>query len=265
MKLHFFKFHGTGNDFILADARGGSFSPGKDAVVRLCDRHFGIGADGLILLQSADGYDFGMAYYNSDGNESTMCGNGGRCITAFAKRLGIIEEKARFLAIDGVHESVILSSDGDHFLVKVQLRDATVEASSAIGTCVNTGSPHLVRFVPEASKVDVVREGRRIRFGKKFAETGVNVDFVEVARDTLHVRTYERGVENETLSCGTGATAVALVTASKFTPARGFYTVHTPGGTLKVSFTQNRNDFTDVWLEGPVVMVFEGTLNDDTF
>jgi diaminopimelate epimerase len=260
MKLHFFKIHGTGNDFILTDARDGVFRPDAATVSRLCDRHLGIGADGLILLQPGGDYDFGMAYYNSDGNESTMCGNGGRSITAFARHLGIISDHARFTAIDGEHQAEILSAEGPDLIVKVRLRDAVVETSSAQGTFVNTGSPHLVRFVPEVSKVDVVREGRRIRYGKKFAEAGVNVDFVEVVRDTLHVRTYERGVENETLSCGTGVTAAALVTASKFTPGKGFYNVHTPGGTLKVSFTQNRNEFTDVWLEGPVKMVFEGTI-----
>lgn len=261
MKIRFIKFHGTGNDFILVDNRAGSFSPDVATVAFLCDRHLGIGADGLILLQSSEGYDFGMNYYNSDGKESTMCGNGGRSVTAFARHLGIIADNARFIAVDGVHQSVILSANGNNFIVKVQLRDATVESSSAMGTTVNTGSPHLVRFVPEVAKVDVVREGRRIRSSKKFAPEGVNVDFVEVARDMLHVRTYERGVENETLSCGTGVTAAALVAACKFTPVRGSYLIQTPGGQLKVSFNQHRNTFADVWLEGPVKMVFEGTID----
>lgn len=261
MKIQFTKFHGTGNDFILVDNRAGSFSPDVATVAFLCDRHLGIGADGLILLQGREGFDFGMNYYNSDGRESTMCGNGGRSITAFARDLGIIGDNARFIAVDGIHQSVILSADGTDFITKVQLRDATVESSSAVGTTVNTGSPHLVRFVPEVAKVDVVREGRKIRYSKKFAPEGVNVDFVEIARDMLHVRTYERGVENETLSCGTGVTAAALVAACKFTPAKGFYLVQTPGGQLKVSFTRNRNTFADVWLEGPVKKVFEGSVD----
>ena len=260
MKIHFEKFHGTGNDFILIDNRAGTFIPETALVGRLCDRHFGIGADGLILLQAREGFDFGMAYFNSDGRESTMCGNGGRSVTAFAHRLGIIREQATFIAVDGAHQSVILSADGDDYMASVRLKDATVEASTAMGTTVNTGSPHLVRFVPEVARVDVVRDGRRIRYGKRFAEEGVNVDFVEMARDTLHVRTYERGVENETLSCGTGVTAAALVAACKFTPARGYYLIQTPGGQLKVSFTQNRNTFTDVWLEGPVKRVYEGEI-----
>jgi diaminopimelate epimerase len=260
MKLHFSKFHGTGNDFIMVDNRNGRFTPDAGTVAHLCNRHYGIGADGLILLQMRESFDFGMTYYNSDGNESTMCGNGGRSITAFAKYLGIIGESARFIAVDGVHCSAIRWAEGDDYTVNVQLRDATVESSTPTGTTVDTGSPHLVRFVPEVAKVDVVREGRRIRYGKKFAPGGVNVDFVEVIRDILHVRTYERGVENETLSCGTGVTAAALVAACKFVPAKGYYVVQTPGGQLKVSFTQNRNLFTDIWLEGPVKKVFEGDI-----
>lgn len=258
MKLLFSKFHGAGNDFILIDNRGGLFLPEKEFVARLCDRHFGVGADGLILLHHREGFDFDMRYFNSDGNESTMCGNGGRCVTAFASRLGIIGTTARFAAIDGVHQAEILAGEGDDFLIRVQLRDTMVEASGPTGTFINTGSPHLVRFVAETAKVDVVREGRRIRNSKRFAEEGVNVDFVEVGRDALHVRTYERGVEDETLSCGTGVTAAALVTASKFPDNKGYYNILTRGGSMKVRFTQNRNRFTDIWLEGPVRSVFEG-------
>jgi diaminopimelate epimerase len=260
MKIQFFKFHGTGNDFIFIDNRGGTFFPDPATVARLCNRHSGIGADGLILLQNAEGYDFSMAYFNSDGKESTMCGNGGRCIAAFARHLGIITDNARFMATDGEHAAEIILHDGPDLLVRVRLRDAQVAASTAFGTLVNTGSPHLVRFVADVFKVDVVKEGRKIRYGKKFAEEGINIDFVEIIKDTLHVRTYERGVEDETLSCGTGVTAAALVTASKFEPAKGFYNVETRGGSLKVSFKQNRLDFTEVWLEGPVRLVFEGVI-----
>ena len=260
MNLHFFKFHGTGNDFILIDNREGNMRPEENTVMKLCDRHFGIGADGLILLQQAEGYDFGMAYFNADGRESTMCGNGGRCITAFAHRLGIIRNGARFMAVDGEHLSEVLSSNGNEYVVRVKLGDAVVGASTALGTHVDTGSPHLVRFVADVEKVDVVKEGRRIRYGKKMAEAGINVNFAEPVKDTIRVRTYERGVEDETLSCGTGVTAAALVTASKFTPAKGYYNIETRGGRLKVSFRQERTEFTDVWLEGPVVMVYEGSI-----
>jgi diaminopimelate epimerase len=260
MKTQFFKFHGTGNDFILADNREGTFRADAVVIAALCDRHFGVGADGLILLHHAEGFDFGMSYYNSDGKESTMCGNGGRCITAFASHLGIITGKARFMAMDGEHEGEILSHDGQEFMVRVRLKDALVDASTALGTFVNTGSPHLVRYVADVYKVDVVKEGRKIRYGKKFAEEGINVDFVEIIKETLHVRTYERGVENETLSCGTGVTAAALVTASKFNPPKGFYNVETKGGHLKVSFQQGRSGFADVWLEGSARLVFEGTI-----
>ena len=260
MKTQFFKFHGTGNDFILIDNREGTFTADAAVTGRICDRRMGVGADGFILLQRAEGYDFSMSYFNSDGKESTMCGNGGRCITAFARHLGIVEDKARFLAMDGEHAAEILSFENGEFMVRVNLKDAQVENSTPLGTFVNTGSPHLVRYVADVSKVDVVKEGRKIRYGKKFAEEGINVDFVEIIKETLHVRTYERGVEDETLSCGTGVTAAALVTASKFNPAKGYYNVETPGGHLKVSFHQNRLGFTGVWLEGPARFVFEGTL-----
>lgn len=257
----FFKFHGTGNDFILIDNRDGSFQPSADLVRRLCDRHLGIGADGLILLQSREGFDFCMQYFNSDGRESTMCGNGGRSVTAFAHQLGIIANSARFSAIDGVHQAEILSAEGEDFIVRVQLRDATVDTATPTGTFVDTGSPHLVRFVSETDPLDVVREGRRIRNSKRFFTEGVNVDFVEILRDALKVRTYERGVEDETLSCGTGVTAAALVTASKFTDNKGHYLVRTRGGELRVSFAQNRNAFSNIWLEGPVKMVFKGEVH----
>jgi diaminopimelate epimerase len=260
MKIRFSKFHGTGNDFILIDNRGQQFTPERSLVGRLCDRHYGVGADGLILLTALEGYDFAMAYYNSDGNESTMCGNGGRCITAFGSRLGLFSGRATFTAIDGNHVGEVISASEAEYMVKVQLSDTRVEASTATGTFVHTGSPHLVRFVANAEEVDVVKEGRRIRYGKKFMDGGVNVDFVEVHKDILVVRTYERGVEDETLSCGTGVTAAALVAASKFEPSRGFYHVTAPGGRLKVSFTQKKNEFTDIWLEGPVAFVFEGEI-----
>jgi diaminopimelate epimerase len=258
MKINFSKYHGTGNDFIMIDNRDNGFIPVKALVEKICDRHLGVGADGMILLTRQSGQDFGMSYYNSDGSESTMCGNGGRCITAFAHRLGIISEKARFFATDGIHEAMILDYGVPESRVKVRLIDTVAGPTTALGTFINTGSPHLVRFVTDIEKLDVVKEGRRIRYGKKFLGEGVNVDFVDVSRDTLIVRTYERGVEDETLSCGTGVTAAALVTASKFNPAKSFYHIKTPGGDLKVTFRQNKNSFSDIWLEGPVTFVFDG-------
>jgi diaminopimelate epimerase len=258
MKTRFAKFHGTGNDFILIDTREQTFTPDPGLVALWCDRHKGIGGDGLILLSAIEGYDFSMTYFNSDGRESTMCGNGGRCIAAFAHHLGIISEETVFSDMDGPHTARVLSAEAPMFIVTVKLRDTRVETSTPTGTFVQTGSPHLVRFVADVESMDVVKEGRRIRYGKKYAAEGINVDFVEPIKDTLKVRTYERGVENETLSCGTGVTAAALVSASKFEPARGYYLVSTPGGKLKVSFTRNRDEFTDIWLEGEARFVFEG-------
>lgn len=263
MKIQFSKYHGTGNDFILIDLRNQSLIPDEALVARLCDRHTGIGADGLILLFADPDSDFRMAYFNCDGKESTMCGNGGRCITAFANRLGLIGERAHFSAIDGMHDAEIIGISGHEVNVRLWLKDVVIGSSTAMGTFADTGSPHLVRFMTGVQDLDVVREGRRIRNLKKFAETGINIDFVEVQRDGLFVRTYERGVENETRSCGTGVTASALVSASKFHPSKGFYNVVTRGGTLRVTFEQNKDEFTSVRLEGPAVHVFSGEIEID--
>jgi diaminopimelate epimerase len=258
MKLEFHKYHGTGNDFILIDNRVLNWQPDKKRIAFLCDRHFGIGADGLILLSRKEGSDFSMKYYNSDGKESTMCGNGGRCMTAFAHRLGLIRKEARFHAIDGEHFAKILGEQNDVMIVSLKMKDTRVEEIHADHIFMNTGSPHYVTFVKDVTEMDFSGSAHRIRNGERFADEGTNVDFVEIRKDHLFVRTYERGVEDETLSCGTGVTASALAAAIRNPDNPGHYSVKTKGGDLVVRFRQNKTIFTDIWLEGPAVFVFRG-------
>lgn len=256
MKIAFCKYQGAGNDFIMIDGRDGIKSLPQDKIVRLCHRRFGIGADGLILLTNEAGYDFRMVYYNSDGNESTMCGNGGRCIAAFARLLQIPGDEYRFLGVDGPHVATFLPN-GD---VKLQMKDVDEVKKSDGFYFADTGSPHAVVKVDDLQNEDVYQKGRELRYSDHFDKSGVNVNFVEAGKDGLHVRTYERGVENETLSCGTGVTASVLTAA-----ASGWISfdstsclVQTPGGTLSVHFKRSGNSFCDIWLVGPAVHVFDG-------
>ena len=260
MKIDFFKYHGSGNDFIIIDNRKLQWKPDHQEVSFLCDRHFGIGADGLMLLSDAKGFDFGMTYFNSDGNESTMCGNGGRCLTAIARFLGMIESEARFYAIDGEHEALILNESGNLMHIKLKMKDVTVDEPVGGNFFIDTGSPHYVIFSTNVIRMDVVKKARKIRYDTCFAEEGTNVDFVEMKNDHLFVRSYERGVEDETLSCGTGITASALAAAVQTPDNPGFYIIKTRGGELKVSFKQEGNVFSDIWLEGPAELVFRGTV-----
>lgn len=256
MELHFYKYHGTGNDFIIADNRNNNINLRQEQVAYLCHRHFGIGADGLMLLEEADGYDFKMAYYNSDGNESTMCGNGGRCLTAFAKHIGVVDQEANFIAIDGPHHATI-DDDG---IVTLAMQNVSDINNFNDHSELNTGSPHYVSLVDDVNTVDVFSEGRRIRNLDKYQPKGINVNFVSIAPDGINVRTYERGVENETMSCGTGVTACAIIQANNNTGS--FNTlIHTPGGDLHVSFDINvRGKAENVKLTGPATLIFDGTI-----
>lgn len=257
MKLQFFKYQGTGNDFVMIDNRQNIFNK-KDTkqIAFLCDRRFGIGADGLILLESHDTLDFKMVYYNSDGNESTMCGNGGRCITAFAKFLGIIDKEAEFEAIDGFHKSLI-----ENDVVKLQMQDVKSVDSHKGHVFLNTGSPHHVQLEQNLNEMDVKTHGSKIRYGEPYNETGSNVNFVnKITGDIFAVRTYERGVEDETLSCGTGVTAVALAMHYTGQTKNNLVTLHTLGGELKVSFEKVNDSYKNVWLIGPATQVFKGEI-----
>lgn len=259
MQLHFFKYQGTGNDFILADNRTGEYSSLTTGQInRLCDRRFGIGADGLMLLNEKPGFDFEMKYFNADGKEGSMCGNGGRCITKFAYHLGIHREKYRFIAYDGPHEAEI-DTDG---IVSLKIKDVKNIRKFHNDFIVDTGSPHYIKLVSNVMEMDVFKKGTEIRNSKEFVEEGINVNFTEQLSeaDKIIVRTFERGVEDETFSCGTGVTAAALVC---YHNENGFNDVEvkTLGGTLSVEFDKvDDNRFENIWLCGPAERVFEGTV-----
>jgi diaminopimelate epimerase len=257
MEFNFYKYQGTGNDFVMIDNRQQFFPKNNTKLVgQLCDRKFGIGADGLILLELHPTADFKMVYYNSDGNLSSMCGNGGRCITHFAKKLGIIKTEAVFEAVDGMHQASI---DGES--ISLKMNDVrTVDVSNDF-TFLNTGSPHHVQMVSGLNNFDVYAEGKAIR-NSRYGKEGANINFVEAeANDIFSVRTYERGVENETLSCGTGVTAVALALSETGVISANEVLLKTPGGNLKVSFTKTTLGYQNIHLIGPAVQVFKGTWN----
>ena len=259
MNIPFCKYHGTGNDFILLDQRSNSYvAPGQQQLIQfICDRRFGVGGDGLILLQDHPDYDFEMIYYNSDGAPSSMCGNGGRCIVSFARKLGIINSKAHFLAVDGPHEANI-NEEGT-----VALKMADVKELKKIDDHfeLDTGSPHFVAFVEDVDDINVVENGQAIRYSEKFRKEGINVNFVEKTNAGIIVLTYERGVEDETFSCGTGVTAAAIATAFE-AEGKKEVKIKTKGGPLKVQFENNTSDgFQNIWLSGPTTLVFEGTMN----
>ena len=226
-------------------------------VAAMCHRRFGIGADGLILLEPEPGVDFRMVYYNSDGNRSSMCGNGGRCITAFARDMGVIAGNAKFFAIDGLHES---SVEGDQ--VALRMQDVKHVEAGGDFYYLDTGSPHYVKIVKDVDAVDVLNEGKKIRYNDRFAAEGTNVNFMSAVNDEVFVRTYERGVEDETFSCGTGVTASALVAALKgMSTSRNACIVHTRGGMLEVTFEKVlEQNFYNIWLKGEAKKVFSGTV-----
>ena len=259
--IPFTKYHGTGNDFVLIDNRSKNYlNRGDTAMVKqICGRRFGIGADGLILLQNKEGYDFEMVYFNADGNESSMCGNGGRCIVDFAKRLGIIEKNCSFLATDGAHEAVVPGNGW----VELKMGDVGEMEQGEDYFILDTGSPHFVVFVEDLRDINVVESGQVIRYSDRFRKEGINVNFVEKKEGGgIAVATYERGVEGETLSCGTGVTAAAIAFFTKKNKVgRVVIPISTKGGGLKVKLEKEGGVFKNIWLCGPAVRVFEGEWN----
>jgi diaminopimelate epimerase len=259
VKIPFVKYQGTGNDFVLIDQREQVFLTRNDVTIieKMCDRRFGIGADGLMLLQKKEGFDFEMVYFNADGRESSMCGNGGRCIVAFAKSLNVFDEKCHFLAIDGPHDATINAEGNQVELKMIPVRQVEIKPDFYL---MNTGSPHYVRFVEQMADIDVFEDGKKIRYSERFAAEGVNVNFVVKNENGIEVATYERGVEDETFSCGTGVTAAAIAYAIKNT-TQGEIAIKTKGGNLSVRLESDGYiGFTNIWLCGPATKVFEGEI-----
>ncbi len=256
MELSFYKYQGTGNDFVIIDNRKENFpKEATDLVAFLCDRKFGVGADGLILLENDDNADFKMVYFNSDGKESTMCGNGGRCLVAFAKALNIIDGAALFSAVDGLHRASIQGEQ-----VSLQMQDVHEIREKPNYVFLNTGSPHHVQFVRDLKDFNVVKEGAKLRYGI-YGELGSNINFVEQRSGAkFAVRTYERGVEDETLSCGTGVTAVAVAMHYLGKTSDNKINVSTPGGDLEVAFDCAGGRYGNIYLTGPAKLVFKGEI-----
>jgi diaminopimelate epimerase len=254
MNLTFYKYQGTGNDFVVLDNLNHEISLTQEQVAFLCDRRKGVGADGLMLLQPKEGYDFEMVYYNADGLVGSMCGNGGRCLVAFAQFLGVVDNEAYFIASDGPHQAHL--KDG---LVHLQMKDVYAIEDLEEACFMNTGSPHYVKQVEALADLNVFAQGRAIRYSDRFKAEGTNVNFVEhLPHNKLSVRTYERGVEDETFSCGTGVTACAL--AASRAGYESPVSVHVLGGELQVSFEKEGVGFKDVFLIGPAVQVFKGEI-----
>lgn len=257
MFIHFYKYQGAGNDFVILDNRLGEYdSLDQKEIFLICDRHFGIGADGFMLLNNHPDADFEMKYFNADGKEGTMCGNGGRCMVAFAQSKGIIKEETVFMAIDGLHEAKIMK-DGR---IELKMKDVDKVETGYDYAILDTGSPHYVKFTEFLGDVDVVKEGRAIRQQPRFMPDGINVNFLEYGTSALQIRTYERGVEDETLACGTGITACALVVAGNQSKSYSI-PVQVKGGNLEVRFDKiDQQHFKNIWLCGPAVKVFEGDI-----
>jgi diaminopimelate epimerase len=257
MNINFSKYQGTGNDFVIIDNRDSSISLSNQQIAFLCDRRFGVGADGLMLMSMANGYDFSMTYYNADGTEGTMCGNGARCLVQFAHDNGIVKENYTFIAIDGPHDASIHNSGWVH----LKMTDVKSVETGADFFVTDTGSPHYVKMVSEIETYDVFKEGKAIRYNDRFSKKGINVNFVAHQGDHLFVRTYERGVENETYSCGTGVTAAAI-TSCLHKEGEHDIRIQTLGGKLAVCFHNlGGGHFNHIWLKGPGTFVYKSSIH----
>ena len=257
MEISFSKYNGAGNDFILIDDRKNFIVDNKSLISYLCDRHFGVGADGLIILKESNNYDFEILHYTSDGNLGSLCGNGSRCAVLFAYNKNIIGRKTVFKAFDGIHSAEILDDE----LIKMEMNVNSDIVSNSYGTWLDTGSPHLVIEKDNIDKLDVNNEGRLIRYNDFYKKEGVNVNFIEkISDDQFKIRTYERGVENETLACGTGSTASAICMNFLGRTKSGKITMKCRGGDLNVQFNSSNNGFEEISITGPAQLVFDGTI-----
>jgi len=261
MSFVFSKYHGNGNDFVIVNNFGGSLQFTAKQIAGICHRRFGIGADGFILINKSDEFDFEMLYFNSDGNLGSMCGNGGRCATAFAYSEKLVDKEMQFLAYDGSHKAIIncVKTDKNEYDISLQMNDVDSVDINENYFFLDTGSPHYVEFVDNVATFDVVGMGSKTRYSEKFHPSGTNVNFAELSDDRVFVRTYERGVEDETLSCGTGVTATAI--AAWHETGKTNQKIHTPGGDFEVDFRVDDGKFVDLWLRGPAVEVYKGEFN----
>jgi len=255
MQFKFHKYQATGNDFVIIDNRDDHFPKDRTSLIqKLCHRKFGIGSDGLILLEPSTLANFTMTFYNPDGSQS-FCGNGSRAVVSYAQSIGLIQIAGSFEAYDGIHETKIAGN-----LIQIKMAEVHNGRPILNGTFIDTGSPHYVEFVENLMEIDVVQKGRKLRHAAVFGPEGSNINYVEKIGDgKISVRTYERGVENETLSCGTGVTASAIVAANN--GMGNAIAIHTPGGNLSVWFEQKETDYDNIWLEGPAELVFSGNIN----
>lgn len=254
--INFSKFHGAGNDFIMINAIKNEIVLSEELIFKMCDRRTGIGADGLIILMHSDNHDFRMRYYNCDGKESTFCGNGGRCIAAFAHQQGIIKNEATYEAVDGIHKAKVTETSSNEYLVELTMRDILSYKLDDDSLLIDTGSPHYVKKVMNLDSMDVNAEGAKIRYDKNISSDGVNVDFLLNDNGNIRIRTYERGVENETLACGTGVTASAM--AASLWYGGNDIDIYTQIAKLNVRFDKENNTFKNVVLTGPAAHVFDG-------
>ena len=256
MNIEFTKYQGAGNDFVIIDDRKELFEINNNSLVKtICDRRYGVGADGLILLRNHSKYDFQMIYYNADGLLGSMCGNGGRCIVDFAKNLSIFDKECVFLAADGLHYAIWEEKN-----ISLKMGDVKEIESNDIFTFLDTGSPHYILRVEDIKNVDVYKKGSEIRNNKRFKKEGTNVNFIEFSKDILHIRTYERGVEDETLACGTGTVASVLALHHWGYEFEKPLNVNAKGGKLKVDFKFENGIYTQVFLMGPAKSVYKGRI-----
>lgn len=266
MKVKFEKYEGAGNDFIIIDNREARFAPSPELINMLCDRRFGIGADGFMLLEKDPAAEFRMRYFNADGPEATMCGNGGRCIALFAHNLGIGGKTLHFVASDGEHTAEIVAAEAHKGTISLRMGDVGNVATALDGSFVDTGSPHYVEFTDDVDSVDVQGKGRALRYDDAFAPAGTNVNFVQAIKDNyLKIRTYERGVEDETYACGTGVTAAAIVANAKLSGDVSEFSVEARGGMLGVKFTREGGSYKNIFLTGPARRVFSGEFDTENF
>jgi len=261
MKISFHKYHGAGNDFVIIDNRNDNIQLSTKQIALFCHRRFGIGADGLMTIENDKEFDFKMKYYNSDGAEGSMCGNGGRCIVAFAKKLGIISKETTFVATDGIHKAKINSEKNEISDISLNMNDVENISINKDSYFLDTGSPHHISFVNDVDTINVFEDGKKIRYSDKYkSSNGTNVNFIEVKDEYLKIRTYERGVENETYACGTGATAAAIAYAHKEGFLNKEIQLKAVGGNLSLSFVKEGDIYKKVILRGPAEFVFSGTI-----